>query len=392
MPKFNTPVTIPKDFNAGIPNYEYKQVIFQESEITAKIWPGVIDRDSLFRSDNIFVLDADGEIKASSSHEFQMENFGDLAYLGRLYARDNDGYLRQIQMEIKNENTLEFNISAPVTIPEPTAPSFWTKVFAFFGHQASKNLIQAYEAATAFASALTVLESSLTADINLHPPKDVLDAAADVIVEDAFEASHIRQDSVENEHNGSLIEEENFLNSDHVFFRADSIPNINENGNKELSSDEKSGFFHDLAKASKFTAQNVQEALDDAFFDYQNYAQALSNLLIAQAAQLLLSVKNLNLNAAKPIFEGLQKSAEEFVYSTYNEEIREIANLKMVQGDDQLATQKSNELVDNVCRTGLNHLLTHMNKEEQNRNRNFEEVAQNIKQAMKENSSPSLFN
>lgn len=387
MSKINTSFTLPKQSDEAT-TYDMLADDLTPASLWKKLWPDE-NYDNLVFAQDHFLLYEDGNFTPGNVYSSR-DNSAKFS-AGRYFVRDAEGYLRQMQVE-HGENGIEYSVSRPLTNVEvPPAPSFLTKVFAFFGHQASKNLIQAYDAATAFASALTVLESNLTADINLHPPKEVLDAAANVIVEDAFEASNIREDSVENEHNDSLIEEENFLNSDNVFLRADSIPNINENSNKELSSDEKSGFFHDLAKASKFTVQNVQEELNDAFFDYQNYAQALSNLLIAQAAQLMLSVKNLNLNAAKPIFEGLQKSAEEFVYNTYNEEIREIANLKMVQGDDQLATQKSNALVDNVCRTGLNHLLTHMNKEEQNRNRNFEEVAQNIRQAMKENSSPSMF-
>ena len=391
MPKNNTAVMIPKDFNTVVPNYNFRQVIDQDSAIAAKIWPGVFFRDSIFRSDNVFLLDADTQMKTTSEQTARMENFGDYAYLGRLYARDNEGYLRQIQMKIEDPENPEFIISAPVTIPEPTAPSFLTKLFAFFGHKASKRLIQTYNEQTAFAASLIQLEGRLDLGINLHPAQEVLDAAAKV--DEEPEVIHIidnsgdLEDSVDNEYSQIVLPNDFDQNPDNVHIPEEPNQNLQDTGSKKLTEAEKFDFFQDLTKASKFTAQDVQTELDDAFFDAQGYAKALTNLLIAQAAQLMLGAKNLNLNAAKPIFEGLQKSAEAFVYNTYNDEMHEIINMKMIQGNDQGATEKSNELVDKVNRTGLNHLLSYMNKDEKNQNMNFEEVTQNIQQAIKESAS-----
>ena len=156
MPNTNTAVITPKDIQSGVPSYEFRKFLAMEPDITAKLWPGVLSRDSLFRSDDVYVMNNEGQIVPST---VRMEDVGDYAYLGRLYARNSDGYLCQIQLIIEISDTLDFNFSAPITIPEPTAPSFWMHVFAFFGHKASKKLIQVCNEMAAFAAALVELES-----------------------------------------------------------------------------------------------------------------------------------------------------------------------------------------------------------------------------------------
>lgn len=343
MPKMHADVTAPKDLYSGVPNYNFRKFLEQEPNISAKLWSGDFSRDSLFRSDNVYVMNSEGQIVPST---VDMENLGDYAFLGRLYACGSDGYLHQIKMTVKDNDTLEFSISTPITIPEPIAPSFWTRVFAFFGHKTSKKLIQVYNEMAAFAAALVELESHLDYNIDLYPPQEVLDAAANAVTDKKPE----------------------------------------ESATNELTEEEKEAFINKLTEASKFTAEDVQQLLDEDDFDHEQYEHALSNLLIAKSAQMLLSAPEMNLSAVKPIFDGLKQTAQTFVQQTYHQKCLDIQ-----QNAPAVAVQKANELIQEVDRTGLADLLTFMNTADPNKGKDFAEVAENIKQAMKDNPAPSLF-
>lgn len=347
MPNTNTAVITPKDIQSGVPSYEFRNFLAMEPDITAKLWPGVLFRDSLFRSDDVYVMNNEGQIVPS---KVRMEDIGDYAYLGRLYARNSDGYLCQIQLIIENSDTLDFNISVPITIPEPTAPSFWTRVFAFFGHKASKKLIQVYNEMAAFAAALVELQSHLDYNIDLYPPQELPDAAANAVTDKKPE----------------------------------------ESATNELTEEEKEAFINELTEASNFTIENVQQLLDEDDFDHEQYEHALSNLLIAKSAQMLLSAPDMNLSAVKPIFDGLKQTAQTFVQQTYHQKCLDI-KIQIQQNAPAVAVQKANELILEVDRTGLADLLTFMNTADPNKGKDFAEVAENIKQAMADHSAPSIF-
>lgn len=99
----------------------------------------------------------------------------------------------------------------------------------------------------------------------------------------------------------------------------------------------------------------------------------------------------MNLNAVKLVFEGLKESAKDFLSDTYWKESGDVFLVRDLYKSRSMSDQISNELIDKVNGTGLNDLLTYMNKEEKNMNKNFEEVVQNIQQAMIENPAPSMF-
>ena len=358
MSKKNTDFMKPKEFQSDVPSYNFATFMDYDQVLTELIWPGDPDRFSIIgRSGDLFVMNQDNKLQASNIGITEFMNY---ISRGRFFARDNDGYLRQIQVDIKDERTFEFSISNPVTTPKLTAPSFWTKVFAFFGHQASKDTIQAYNDARELADALHELAANPDYNIKLDPPQVDPDAPVNV----NSEASNIIE-APEN--------------------------TIVEPAKKELNDAEKKAFVDELNEASKFTADDVRAVLDGEDPSKMAYEQALSNLLIAKAAQMLLATKNVNLNAVKPVFEGLKESAKEFVSDTYWEKAGDVFSARELYTTRSISDQISDELIDKVNSTGLNDLLTYMNKEEKNMDKNFEEVAENIKQAMHENPALSMF-
>lgn len=353
MSKKNTDFMKPKEFQSDVPSYNFATFMDYDQVLAELIWPGDPDRFSIIgRSGELFVMNQDNKLQASN---IGITEFMDYISRGRFFARDNDGYLRQIQVDIKDERTFEFSITNPVTTPKLTAPSFWTKVFAFFGHQASKDKIQAYDDAREWADALHELSANPDYNIKLVDP----DAPVNV----NSEATNIME-APEN--------------------------TIVEPAKKELNDAEKKAFVDELKEASKFTADDVRAVLDGEDPSKMAYEQALSNLLIAKAAQMLLATKNVNLNAVKPVFEGLKASAKEFVSDTYWERAGDVFYTRELYTTRAISDQISDELIAKVDSTGLNDLLTYMNNEEKNMDKNFEEVAQNIKQAMNENPAPSM--
>ena len=357
MPKNNVAVVTPKNPDTKLPDPYYAEIMIQNDALCEMIWPGDESKRALLTSENLFIMHEGGSIE---NIDPSVGKIFDNAFLGRLFARDNDGHLRQIQMEIV-DNKPEFNVSAPVTIPEPVAPSFWTRVFAFFGHKVSKNAIQAYNDTLEFAGALRNMAEKNEYNINLDPLQEGVNAEANV---NEPEVSNILE-----EHENAKVEE----------------PVSN-----DLSEEEKDAFINELTEASKFTAENVHAVLSDEDLTHQKYLLALSDLLIAQVATTLLSSQNLNPNTVKPIFEGLKESVNEFLYTTYAKKISDIIIDKEL-GYKQPLAQKSTELVDEVSRTGLEKLLTYMNSQEMNNGKNFDAVKENIKQAIADNPAPSLF-
>ena len=87
---------------------------------------------------------------------------------GRFFARDPDGFLRQLQLE-NTENGTELSVSRPVKPEVPAAPSSWTRVRAFFGHKASKAKVQTYNEAKKFHTACRNLPANEGNEINLNP-------------------------------------------------------------------------------------------------------------------------------------------------------------------------------------------------------------------------------
>lgn len=357
MPKKNTDFMKPKEFDSEVPSYSFAAFMRYDQDLAELIWPGDPDRFSIVgRNEDIFVMNQDNKLQTSNIRIDKCLNY---IFKGRLFARDNDGYLRQIQVDIKDENTFEFSITNPLTTPEFTAPSFFTKVLAFFGHQASKDKIQAYNDAREWADALHTLAANPDYNIKLNPPQ--VDPNAPVNVNS--EATNIMEAP-----KNTIVEP----------------------AKKELNEVEKKEFVDELTEASKFTADDVRAVLDGENPSMEDYAQALSNLLIAKAAKMLLSTKNMNLNAVKPVFEGLKASAQEFVSHTYWEEKGDVFFAREGYKSRAVSDQISDELIDKVNSTGLNGLLTYINNQEKNMNKNFEEVTQNLQQAMIENPAPSI--
>ena len=164
MSKFNTPFFRPKK-NADI---EFN--LLRDDKTPEALWQKLFPSTfvpSIIHCSDLFLLNEEGHFEKTG---IMLGKSGDSALArGNYFVRDEAGFLRQIQVE-QTENGTELSASRPVTIVEPAAPSFWTKVLAFFGHQASKDKMQTYNEAKEFADACRALAANAEYRLNLNPP------------------------------------------------------------------------------------------------------------------------------------------------------------------------------------------------------------------------------
>lgn len=163
MSKINTPFVMPK--KAVNTNFDMSSVIHNTPDsFLKKIRPNDFN---ILVSDAVFLLDEKGQF-VKNNLSIMRTDCNNLAS-GRYFIQDEEGFLRQLQFE-QTDNGGELSASRPVTIVElPAAPSFWTKVLAFFGHQASKDKIQTYDEAKEFADACRALAENAEYGVNLNP-------------------------------------------------------------------------------------------------------------------------------------------------------------------------------------------------------------------------------
>ena len=163
MSKINTPFVMPK--KAVNTDFNMSSVIHNTpNSFLKKIRPNDFN---ILVSDAVFLLDEEGQF-VKNNLSIMRTDCNNLAS-GRYFIQDEEGFLRQLQFE-QTENGGELSASRPVTIVElPAAPSFWTKVLAFFGHQASKDKIQTYDEAKEFADACRALAENAEYGVNLNP-------------------------------------------------------------------------------------------------------------------------------------------------------------------------------------------------------------------------------
>lgn len=164
MSKFNTPFFKPKK------NTDIQFTLLRDDRTPEDFWKKLFPNTfvpTIIHCSDLFLLNEEGQFEKTG---VMHGKDGDSALArGNYFVRDEAGFLRQIQVE-QTENGIEFSASRPVTIVEPAAPSFWTKVLAFFGHQASKDKMQTYNEAKEFADACRALAANGEYDINLNPP------------------------------------------------------------------------------------------------------------------------------------------------------------------------------------------------------------------------------
>ena len=163
MPKYNNPVNLPETLPAADVDAT-AEIRNQSADLAAKLWPDS-DKKSLRNSEDTFILDEKGVLtKTSLSDYFAISSH---AMSGRLYARDNNNNLRQIQLEFK-EGEYFAALSKPVHYIEEHHPSWWKYILHAIFNAFSEEF-DAYEQRWKFNEACRTLAENAENNITIQP-------------------------------------------------------------------------------------------------------------------------------------------------------------------------------------------------------------------------------
>ena len=163
MPKFNNPVIFPKALMA---EKESTASAFsnQEKAVAEALWVG--PQSGLLDSRKTYILNAEGKWEPKPISTYMSAEA--YAMSGRLFARDDNGFLRQIQMAEDEFGNLTLDASAPIRQVAPRRPSIWTYIAAIFS-RACRNLIREYGRHKQFNVYLQELANNPDYNIDLNP-------------------------------------------------------------------------------------------------------------------------------------------------------------------------------------------------------------------------------
>ena len=163
MPNYNNSVKLPEalltpDVDAA------SELRDQSSTLAAELWPGT-DKKSLRNSEDTFILDEKGNFQKTSFSDYL--NPSPHAMSGRLYARDNNNNLRQIQLDFKNGEYFAA-LSKPVHYVEENSPSWWKYILHAIFNAFSEEF-EAYEQRWKFNEACRTLAENAENNITIQP-------------------------------------------------------------------------------------------------------------------------------------------------------------------------------------------------------------------------------
>ena len=163
MPKFNNPVIFPKALMA---EKESTASAFsnQEKAMAEALWVG--PQSGLLASRKTYILNAEGKWEPKTFSTYMSAEA--YAMSGRLFARDDNGFLRQIQMAEDEFGNLALDASAPIRQVAPRRPSIWTYIAAIFS-RACRDLIREYGRHKQFNVYLQELANNPDYNIDLNP-------------------------------------------------------------------------------------------------------------------------------------------------------------------------------------------------------------------------------
>lgn len=163
MPKYNNPVNLPETLPVADVDAT-AEIREQSADLAAKLWPDS-DKKSLRNSEDTFILNEKGILtKTSLSDYFAISSH---AMSGRLYARDNNNNLRQIQLEFKDGEYFAA-LSKPVHYIEEHRPTWWKYILHAIFNAFSEEF-EAYEQRWKFNEACRTLAENAENNITIQP-------------------------------------------------------------------------------------------------------------------------------------------------------------------------------------------------------------------------------
>lgn len=165
MSKMNTPFFSPRPVADSEISLDKT---FIPDALYDKLWPNIAH--SPFVIDDIYVLNNQGELEKQEGLSTKREDVNNIAS-GRIFTRDSEGYLRQLQLEREDDGKYRLSASRPIKIVEPEKITVWTHIRAFFGHKASKAKKAAHNELKKFNAAFRNLAAKQDSGIQLNPPE-----------------------------------------------------------------------------------------------------------------------------------------------------------------------------------------------------------------------------